>query len=114
MAFELEQREALHLLEAIENGQKSSIEIGHLMDEADPALIYLIVTWLRTRYGANHPASEGVIGRIVDTIKGHRSMNQKMTEGKNDPISRWFEEEYEYREFDSGAFIALIVEKLES
>ena len=33
--------------------------------------------------------------------------------GEQDPISTWFEETYEYRDFDRTEFIALIVEKLE-
>ncbi len=112
MAFENEQRVALHLLEAIENGSQSISSIAHLVDEADPALVYLVITWLRQRY-ANHPAAEGVIGRIVELTNGTSSTKAKMREGKADAIASWFEEEYAFKDFDSSAFIALIVEKLE-
>lgn len=111
MAFAREQREALHLLEGIENGTLSTSEAGHLIDEADPALVYLIVTWLRSRYGADHPAAEGVIGRLVELTGG--SVKDKMREGKADPVVTWFEEEHSYRDLAANDFVELIVEKLE-
>jgi len=113
MAFEREQREALYLLEGIENGNVPTVEVGSLIDEADPALVYLVFTWLRARYGADHPAAEGVIGRLVELTNGSSSVNDKMREGKSDPIVTWFEDEHSYRELDSRDFIALIVDKLE-
>ncbi|HUH01646.1 MAG TPA: hypothetical protein VML75_06600, partial [Kofleriaceae bacterium] len=105
------QREALHLLQGIENGTLSSFEAGHLLDEADPALVYFIVTWLRSRYGADHPAAEGVIGRLVALTSG--SVKAKMREGKADPVVTWFEEEHSYRDLAANDFVELIVEKLE-
>ncbi len=113
MAFAQEQREALHLLEGIENGTLRTAQAGGLIDDADPALVYLIITWLRNRYGGDHPAAEGVIGRLVELTRGTSSINAKMREGKADPIVVWFEEEYSYRDFGASEFIALVVEKLE-
>ena len=113
MAFEQEQRAALHLLQGIENGTLRTSDASHLVDEADPALVYLIFTWLRGRYGADHPAAEGVIGRLVQLTGGHGSAAAKMREGKSDPIVTWFEAEHSYKEFGATDFIALIVEKLE-
>ena len=113
MAFELEQRQALHLLEGIENGTLSATEAGSLIDDADPALVYFIVTWLRSRY-KDHPAAEGVIGRLVELTSGTSTVNAKMREGKGDPIVGWFEDEYSYRDFGAREFIALVVDKLES
>jgi hypothetical protein len=92
MAFEQEQREALHLLQGIENGTLRTSDASHLVDEADPALVYLLFTWLRTRYGGDHPAAEGVIGRLVE-VMSRGSAKSKMSEGKRDPIAAWFEEE---------------------
>jgi len=113
MAFEQQQREALHLLEGIENGTLSTVEAGSHIDDADPALVYLIFTWLRTRYGGDHPAAAGVIGRLVELTGGYSTVNAKMREGKSDPIVTWFEDEHSYRELDARDFIALVVEKLE-
>ena len=112
MAFEQEQREALHLLEGIENGTISTTEARHLIDEADPALVYLTLTYLRSRYGSDHPAAEGVLGRLVEITSAGR-VNTKLREGKSDPIVSWFEEEHSYREFLPAEFVALVVEKLE-
>jgi len=113
MSHEQEKREALRLLEGLEQGSMSSADIGHLVDEADPALVYLVFTWLRNRYGNDHPAAEGVIGRVVEVTNGHNSTKAKMREGKQDCISSWFEEEHSYKEFGAKEFISLVVEKLE-
>ncbi len=113
MAFELEQREALHLLSGIENGSIRTSEAAHLIGQADPALVYLILTWIRSRYGGDHPAAEGVLGRLVELTSKHAAVAAKMREGKADSIVAWFEEEHAYRDFGDLEFIALIVEKLE-
>ncbi len=113
MSFAREQREALYLLEGIENGTLSSSNAGGLLDEADPALVYLIISWLRKRYGGDHPAAEGVVGRLVELTTKNDSVKAKMREGKADPVVTWFEDEYSYRDLSAADFIALIVEKLE-
>jgi len=113
MAFEQEQREALHLLLGIENGTLGATGAARLIEEADPALVYFIFTWLRSRYGADHPAAEGVIGRLVELTNGYKTVKAQIDEGKRDSIVAWFEEEYRYRDFTAAAFVELIIEKLE-
>jgi hypothetical protein len=112
MAFAQEQQEALYLLEGIENGNHSASKSSHLIEDADPALVYFVFTWLRNRY-ANHPAAEGVIGRLVALTTGYSTVKEKMREGKSDSIVQWFEEEYSYSNFTAAAFIELVIEKLE-
>jgi len=113
MAFAREQREALHLLQGIENGTLSAQQAGGIIDDADPALVYFILTWLRDHYGRGHPAADGVLGRLVELTSGYSSVNAKLSEGKEDSVVAWFEDEYSYRDFDATDFIALVVEKLE-
>ncbi len=113
MAFERERQEALSLLLAIENGSLCGTEAGYRLDDTDPALVYLIFTWLRSRYGRDHPAAAGVIGRLVEITNGHNSVKAKMREGKADPVIAWFEEAYSYSHFNAEEFIALVIEKLE-
>ncbi len=113
MAFAHEQQQALYLLQGIENGTLGASAAAQRIEEADPALVYFIFTWLRARYGRDHPAAEGVIGRLVELTSKHRAVKAQMSEGKRDSIVAWFEEEYSYRDFGAEAFIELIVEKLE-
>ena len=113
MAFDRERREALHLLHGIENGTLNTIDAAHLIGEADPALVYFVFTWLRARYGRDHPASEGVLGRMVELTNRHSVVKSKMREGKGDPIVTWFEAEHSFRDLSEGDFIALAIEKLE-
>jgi hypothetical protein len=112
MAFEKEQREALRLLQGIENGSLQAAETALLIDQSDPALVYLVFTWLRNHYRGDHPAAEGVVGRLVE-LTGSRSIKAKIDEGKSDGVVAWFEEEHSYRNFSASEFIALVVEKLE-
>lgn len=111
MAFEQQQRAALRIVEGIEEGTMSAAESFALVEDADPALVYLLFTWLRKRY-ADHPNSDAVIGRLL-AISNRGSVPQHMKEGQADPVVQWFEETYSYRELGSKEFVELIVEKLE-
>ncbi len=112
MAFEVEQREALSLLQGIENGTLQGSAAALRLQDADPALVYFLFTWLRSHY-RNHPAAEGVLGRVVALTQGYPEIAALLKEGKSDAIVTWFEEQHSYREFDAQAFVALIIEKLE-
>jgi hypothetical protein len=112
MAFEQQQRAALRILEGIEEGTLDATSTLGLVEEADPALVYLIFTWLRKRY-ADHPNSDAVIGRLV-AIGDRGKVPALMEEGRADPVVEWFEDGYSYRELDAEAFIELVVDKLES
>ena len=55
-----------------------------LVEDADPALIYLIFTWLRKRY-ADHPNADAVIGRLVE-VSGRPKVAKLMKEGQADVV----------------------------
>lgn len=82
-----------------------------LVEAADPALVYLIFTWLRKRY-ADHPNSDAVIGRVV-AISSRGATARIMKQGQADPVVQWFEDSYSYRTLEKAEFIELIIEKLE-
>ena len=111
MALEQEQQAALRILEGIEEGTMSASDSLALVEAADPALVYLIFTWLRKRY-ADHPNSEAVLGRLL-AISNRGPVSKMMKEGQADPVVQWFEESYSYRQLESKEFIELIIEKLE-
>ena len=111
MALEQEQRAALRILEGIEEGTMSSSDSLALVEEADPALIYLIFTWLRKRY-ADHANADAVIGRLLEISK-RGTVPKLMKEGQADAVVQWFEESYSYKDLGSKEFIELIIEKLE-
>lgn len=114
MAFDHEKRVAMRMLDAVENATLSTADTRPLYEEADPALVYLLLSWLRARYGAGHSASEGVLGRIVELLQSSPTVASHARKGEKDSISQWFEDTHEYREFDRQGFIDLIVDKLES
>lgn len=113
MAHEQQQREALRLLEGIEMGSMTASASFHLIEEADPALVYLVFAWLRSRYAAD-PQGDGVIGRILAICREYPSTTRLLQRGEQDLITKWFEESYRYRDLDRASFIATVVDKLES
>jgi hypothetical protein len=112
MSFEKEKREALEILESIENGTMSAAESFRLIEGADPTLVYFIFEWLKQSY-SGHPAAEGVLGRLIALCSAYPAATKLAKEGQADLVVRWFEEAYQYRELGSREFIELIVEKLE-
>ena len=112
MSLQQEQRAALRILEGIENGTMTAAESFALIEDADPALIYLILTWLRRRY-AGHSNADAVVGRVVAISDRYPAVTAKMKEGQADPVVEWFEDGYSYRELGSKEFIELIIDKLE-
>ena len=104
--------EALRILEGIEEGTMTASDSQAVVEEADPALVYLIFTWLRKRY-KEHTNSDAVIGRLVE-VSNRGNIAKQMNEGKADPVSRWFEENYSYKDLEKKEFIELVVDKLET
>ncbi len=111
MEFVQQTKAALRILEGIEQGSMSAADSSELVEKADPALVYLIFTWLRQRY-ANDPASEAVLGRLA-AVSNHGGVAKKMKDGHADPVVAWFEDEHSYRDLAAREFVTLIVEKLE-
>jgi len=103
---------AQRILEGIEEGKLSAADSQTVVEEADPALVYLLFTWLRKHY-KDHPNADAVIGRFVD-VSNRGQIAKQMNEGKADPVSRWFEEGYSYKDYNAQEFIDLVVDKLES
>jgi hypothetical protein len=90
----------------------STAQSSALVEDADPALIYLIFTWIRRRY-AEDTNADAVVGRLLAVLDMSPAVAVKMKEGQSDPVVQWFEEEHHYREFGNRDFVDLIVEKLE-
>lgn len=113
MAFEQQQRAALRILDGIEDGKTQPADAYALIESADPALVYLLLTWLRNHY-ANHPAGDAVLGRLAAVTGKYPAVGKKMKEGQADSVVEWFEDAYSYKDYDAKSFVALIVDKLES
>jgi hypothetical protein len=112
MAYDQEQRAALRILEGIEEGTMSASDSLELIDEADPALVYLLISWLRARY-AEHGNADAVLGRVLEISK-RGQVAAKMKEGKADPVVTWFEETHAYRQLTASQLVEIVVDKLES
>ena len=80
--------------------------------DADPTLVHLIFKWLRKRY-RDHPAADGVLGRLTEVCAEHRDLTRHAKGGEDDPVVGWFEGSYSYKDLEGKDFIDLVVEKLE-
>lgn len=112
MAFEYEKQSALRMLQGIEEGTMSAAESFDLLDEADPTLVYFMFKWLRKRY-REHPAAQGVLGRLSEICNTYRAITRKAKAGEEDSLVGWFEGSYKYKDLEATEFIEIIVEKLE-
>lgn len=113
MAFQQEKQAAHRILSAIEDGNLKVSETFHLIEDADPTLVYFIFTWIRTWYPSSHPAADGVLGRMSELCAQHPKAARMAKEGGSDSLVTWFEDAHSYRDLRADAFIDLIVEKLE-
>lgn len=113
MAFDHEKRTARRLLGGIEDGRLSTADVWHMVNDADPTLVYFIFSWIRAWYPAHHPAADGVLGRLTDLLTRYPKSARIAKAGAADPLVTWFEDDHGYRDFRADEFISLIVEKLE-
>jgi len=111
-----ERQEAARLLAGLENGGMSPADAAIIAESIDPSLLYVIVSFLRAVYPASDPAATPVLERVVRLTSGHPAVIAKHREGEQDPVSHWFEDEYEYRDFRGrgSVLIELIVDKIET
>ena len=108
-----DKRNALRILEGIENGTMDAGDSAALIEKTDPALVYLILTWVRRKY-AGHVNADTVVGRLVEINNRFPAVAERMKEGQADSIVEWFEESYSYRELEPTGLVDIIVDKLES
>lgn len=113
MTFERQNAAAMRILDGLESGSMSTADSVAALEEADPALVYLIFTWIRRRY-SDHPSGDAIIARLVAVADKSPEIGKLMKEGQHDPVVEWFEEEHQYKLLNAREFIELVVDKLES
>lgn len=110
-----ERRDAIELLHALENGVPAPSSAVAAAERIDPVLVYAIVSYLRAVYRASDPAASPILERVVKLTSASAAVLRKHRDGESDPVSRWFESEYEYRDFRGRGedLIDLLIEKIE-
>jgi len=111
-----EKREALRLLDGLENGGLAADDASNIARDLDPVLVHVIVKFLRETYPASDPAATSVLERVVKLHSAWSGLVARCKHGEEDPISQWFESEYSFRDFRGrGAeMIELIADKIDS
>lgn len=112
-----QEADALRLLAAVEGGGVSRSDMANLAESLDPVLTYLLVSFLRAVYPLSDPAASPVLKRVVELSAGNPELISRYNAGRDDPVSRWFESEYDYRTFrcpgGGSDLVRLIIDKLE-
>jgi hypothetical protein len=111
-----ERSEANRLLTGLEHGTMSPEDAALVAEDLDPVLVYVIVEFLRAVYPASDPAATPVLDRVVRMTSSSAEVVRLHGEGEQDPVSRWVESEYAYRDYRGRGdeLIELVVDKLES
>lgn len=110
-----QKQQANRLLRGLENGGMSAADAAVIAETLDPVLVYCIIRYLREAYPVSDPAASGVLERVVTLTSRDSTIVGRSKEGERDPISRWFAQDYTFREFKgrSTEMIELLVDKLE-
>jgi hypothetical protein len=108
-------REALRLLNGIEQGTLSSADAFNVADKQDPLLVYFVIRYLREKYPAGQPTSQGVTQRLIELTSTYESITKNMKKAEKDSLREWFDDTYNMREFfgKPDEFVDMIVEKIE-
>lgn len=116
MGTSTDRGEALRLLEGLENGRMSPVQLTVLAEDLDPVLLYVVVSYLRAAHRASDPAAGSILDRVVRLTTTSRTLVKAHKDGERDPVTKWFESEYDYGSFRgrAGALLDLVVDKLES
>lgn len=110
-----ELRNALWTLDAIENGTANATSIHKTASELDPVVVYFIFRYIREIYTPEHPASTGVMTRLLEVTKTYDDLVTRAKKGEKDPVREWFDDTHRMKEFvgKSHELIEIIVEKIE-
>jgi hypothetical protein len=116
MSGNFEVREGLRLLAGLENGSLTSADAYTIAEQRDPVLLYFILRYLREKYPAGKPSSQGVLQRVVELTSTYDDIVKKAKVGEHDSMREWFDDAYAMRDyFDrSEELVEMIVDKLES
>ena len=115
-SFSGEKTEALRLLEGFEEGNLPIADLPAIAMELDPLLVYFVLRFVREKYPAGRPTSEGIVARLIEVTANYPDIVKIAKKGEEDSLVEWFDDAYELRDYFNNPqeFIDLIHEKMES
>lgn len=113
--MDMEKRESLRLLKGIENGTLTTADAANVADKRDPVIVHFVLRYLREKYPAREPSSQGVTQRLLELTSTYDNVIKAAKAGEKDSITEWFDETYSVREyFDKPEeLVDMLVEKIE-
>ncbi len=115
VSIQNEINEGLRLLIGLEEGRMSAVEAYRIANEREPLLVFFIIKYLREKYPSSNPASEAVLGRVLELTQTYDSIATACKEGEKDILNEWFDDAHDVKEFNKRPqeYMKLIVEKIE-
>lgn len=113
--MDLEKRESLRFLTGVENGTLTAADAANVASKRDPVIVHFVLRYLREKYPASNPASQGVTQRLLELTSTYDGLVKAAKKGEKDSITEWFDDTYNIREyFDRPEeLVDMLVEKIE-
>jgi hypothetical protein len=107
-------RETERLLVGLESGNLNASDAFAICEKLDPILTFFVVKFLRANYPATNPASQAVLGRILE-LTTYPSVTAACRAGERDPMNEWFDDDLGVHKLarNPRQFVELLVEKVE-
>ena len=75
-------RETARYLHGLEHGSLDTADCYAIADKLDPIVSHFVIKYLRQLYSATDPASQGVLGRIVELTSSYPEIVKACQEGE--------------------------------
>lgn len=111
---EMDKREVIRFLEAIEDGRIPAADSYQMVQGFDPLLSYFLLRYLREK----HPSADNESGageRLLELLTTYPAVAKLANTPKDEPMVEWFDDSYSMRAFFNKPqeYVDLIVDKLE-
>ena len=108
-------RESHRLLQGLESGSMSGADAFQIADQTDPFILHMVFKYLREKYPAQNPNSQGIMTRLLELSSTYPEIVAKVKSGEKDLLNEWFNETYATSEFfaDAEGLMDILVNKVE-
>ena len=107
---------AERFLDGLLHGRLSTVELYQEALELDPVYVHFVFRLARELAGGSSVDGRGALQRLLELNDTYPEVIKKAKEGENDPITEWFMDSYQFREYlrEPIELFKMLEEKLES
>ena len=111
---DMNKREVLRFLLAIEEGGLPLDDCYQMLEKMDPLLAHFLLRYLREKFPAKGSAT-GAADRLLQLLQHHPDAAKLAAPPRDEPMIEWFDDTHSMGEFfgEPRQFVDTIVDKLE-